>query len=89
MINTKIAGSHKDIFPTLYNLTLSNQPYYSIGHSLIGDGNLHCGFNYENIIISSDGAFKLNRAKTKAQHKCQLYYKAAIAITGEIIKRLK
>ena len=88
-IDTSIPGSHKDIFPTLYDLTLSNQPYYSIGHSLLRKNKLHCGFNDAKIIISKDGAFKFNNPKTKEQKRCNLYYKAAIAVTGEILKRLK
>ncbi len=88
-IDTKTPGSHKDIFPTLYDLTLSNQPYYSIGKSLLRKERLHCGFNSDKIIIAKDGAFKFNHPTTQEQKRCNLYYKAAIAITGEILKRLK
>ena len=30
-------GSHKDIFPTLINLSLSNQKYFSLGNNLFDD----------------------------------------------------
>lgn len=33
-IDTLRFGSHKDIFPTLYNLALSNAKYYSLGNNL-------------------------------------------------------
>ncbi len=34
LINEKRYGSHKDIFPTLINLSLSNQKYFSLGNNL-------------------------------------------------------
>ena len=33
-IDTSLAGSQKDIFPTLYNLTLKDTKYLSIGNNL-------------------------------------------------------
>ncbi len=34
-INSSHFGSHKDIFPTIYNIVLSNTRYYSIGNNLL------------------------------------------------------
>ena len=34
-INEERYGSHKDIFPTLINLSLSNQKYFSLGNNLL------------------------------------------------------
>jgi len=37
IINQNRIGSHKDIFPTLINLSLSNQPYFSLGDNLFSN----------------------------------------------------
>ena len=34
-INKNRYGSHKDIFPTLINLSLSNQKYFSLGNNML------------------------------------------------------
>ena len=85
-INTSTAGSHKDIFPTLYNLTLSNQAYISIGTNLRDKQTLHCGFNDTGVIMSNDGGFKSGKAKTELQKECDKYYKASLAVTEYLIK---
>ncbi|MDB4534273.1 LTA synthase family protein [Vicingaceae bacterium] len=36
-INEDRYGSHKDIFPTLINISLSNQKYFSLGNNLLSD----------------------------------------------------
>ena len=35
-VNTAVFASHKDIFPTIFNLSLSNTRYFSIGENLLG-----------------------------------------------------
>jgi phosphoglycerol transferase MdoB-like AlkP superfamily enzyme len=76
-----LAGSQKDIFPTLYNRTLSGVTYRAIGSDLFDPNVLHCGFNTKGIILSSDGAFASGKAKTPVQQECAKRYKAALAIT--------
>jgi phosphoglycerol transferase MdoB-like AlkP superfamily enzyme len=85
-INTSIAGSHKDIFPTLYNLTLSNRSYISIGENLLDYNALHCGFNDAGVLMANDGGFKVSKAKTALQKECDKYYKASLAVTEYLIK---
>jgi len=85
-IDTSLASSHKDIFPTLYNLTLSDMNYTAIGTNLLDKKHIHCGFNDAGVIISKDGAFKLGKAKTSAQKECEEYYKASLAVTEYLIK---
>jgi phosphoglycerol transferase MdoB-like AlkP superfamily enzyme len=34
-------GSHKDIFPTIFNLSLSNVVYFKSGNNLFGDNSSH------------------------------------------------
>jgi len=85
--NTKVdmttPGSHKDIFPTLYNQTLSNVTYSAIGTNLFNSNILHCGFNDKHIVISREGAFKVPMKKDDALNACQKQYKAALAV-GEV-----
>jgi phosphoglycerol transferase MdoB-like AlkP superfamily enzyme len=49
-------GSHKDIMPTLYNLSLSGAQYVSIGNDMFNKQASHVGFNSVNMIISKEGA---------------------------------
>jgi len=85
--NINIPGSHKDIFPTLYNLTLSNATYLSVGTDLYSDEELHCGFNKAGVIMSKDGGFSLKTPKTPSQIECVDYYKASLAITEYILNK--
>jgi len=87
--DTAVASSHKDIFPTLYNLTLSDREYTAIGTNLLDKSHIHCGFNDAGVIMSKDGAFKLDSTGNKAQKECQEYYKATLAVTEYLIKSQK
>lgn len=84
-IDTSVAGSHKDIFPTLYNLTLSNADYVSMGVNLLAPETLHCGFNDAGIIVSDHGAFEVDKAKNSYQSECNRYYKATLATEEYLI----
>ena len=85
-IDSNIPASHKDIFPTLYNLTLSEANYTSVGTDLLNQKILHCGFNDAGIIISRDGAFKWNKAGSTEQKKCNKNYNSTLAVTEYLIK---
>jgi len=85
-IDMTLASSHKDIFPTLYNLTLSDKEYMAIGTNLLDKSHIHCGFNDAGVIMSKDGGFKLDNPKTQAEAECQEYYKATLAVTEYLIK---
>ncbi len=88
-IDEDVPSSHKDLFPTLYNLTLSGVNYTAIGTNLLDKTKLHCGFNDDGVIISKDGAFKFGKAKSEAQKECQDYYKATLSVTEYLIKHQK
>jgi len=85
-INTSVAGSHKDIFPTLYNLTLSGQSYIGIGTDLRDRTALHCGFNDAGILMANDGGFKADKPQSTLQKECARYYKASLAVTEYLIQ---
>ena len=48
-------GSHEDIFPSLYHLTLSNQEYLKLGDDLFSDQGM--ALNSSGIFANKDGAF--------------------------------
>lgn len=84
--NTKLASSHKDIFPTLYNLVLSDTSYISIGNDLGNNRVWHCGFNDAGVIMSSDGGFEKNHPKTIEQKKCKKLYDSSLAVEGFLLQ---
>ncbi len=88
-IDTTLASSHKDIFPTLYNLTLDEKEYTAIGTNLLDKSKIHCGFNDAGVIMAKDGGFKDGKAFTDEQKKCQEQYKATLAVTEYLIKSQK
>lgn len=56
-VDLKRFGSHKDIFPTLFNLSLSNGRYFDIGDDLLTKDSLtFFSVNSKDRAISSDGA---------------------------------
>ena len=88
-VDMMVPSSHKDIFPTLYNLTLSDREYTAIGTNLLDNTKLHCGFNDEDVLMASDGGFKRTAAKTEPQKRCEKYYNASLAVTEYLIKSQK
>lgn len=63
--NPNRVGSHKDILPTLYNSSLSDTEYFSMGCDLLGaQQNEWCGFGYNtDVSITPDGAYSLVNGK--------------------------
>ena len=85
-IDSSVASSHKDIFPTLYNQSLSNINYIAVGKNLFDKNILHCGFNDDGIIISKNGAFKHKKPTNDSQNKCDKEYNAALAVSDWLIR---
>jgi phosphoglycerol transferase MdoB-like AlkP superfamily enzyme len=88
-IDMGVASSHKDIFPTLYNLTLSDREFSAMGTNLLEKTKLHCGFNDDGVLVAKDGGFKVGKASSQAQKECERYYKATLAATEYLIKTQK
>jgi len=84
--NTKLASSHKDIFPTLYNLTLDSKKYIAIGKDLSDETQLHCGFNKADVLVTNESGFKGSKAKGVLQERCLKHYKASLAVTEYMIE---
>ncbi len=84
-INKEVAGSHKDIFPTIYNLTLKDKNYISIGKNLFDGSEEHYGFNGSMIVNNNKRIEKLDSLEEKTNSELLNYYKANLAITEYLI----
>jgi len=84
--DTTTAGSHKDLFPTLYNQTLSETNFTAVGKNLFSKDTLHCGFNDSGIIVVKDSAFIHKKTKTDEEKKCDQEYDAALAVSDWLIR---
>lgn len=57
--NLKKFGSHEDIFPTLFHLTLSNQNYIKLGEDMLGEESY--SINNAEIVAGTQGAYHHSR----------------------------
>ncbi len=55
-VDASVAGSHMDIMPTLYHLSLSHREYYAMGSDLLGAKAPAYALDSEGLVISRDGA---------------------------------
>ncbi|MCK5824582.1 MAG: sulfatase-like hydrolase/transferase [Ichthyobacteriaceae bacterium] len=63
-INNKTFGSHKDIFPTIFNLALSDAQYLNTGNNMLDSVNdSNFGITMSKYIFNKDGAVILGRNK--------------------------
>jgi len=85
-VDTKTPSSHKDLFPTLYNQTLSDVEYIAVGKNLFDKSVRHCGYNDVGIIISKSGAFKHHKTSNEIQKECDKEYDAALAVSDWLIR---
>lgn len=88
-IDTEVFGSHKDIFPTIYNLTLKDQEYISIGHDLFDSHKRHVGFNGSMVVSSKNNINRLNKLSQKTDDELLQFYKANLAVTQFLIDSYK
>ena len=58
-VNTKVFGSHMDIMPTLYSLSLSSAQYTSFGNSLF-DTEDNIALNVDGVVLKDNIAIKYN-----------------------------
>ncbi|MCL1973033.1 MAG: LTA synthase family protein [Endomicrobia bacterium] len=66
--DANIAGSHMDIIPTLYDLSLSDTEYIAAGVSLLDSSKKHIAFNSEGFILSGNKAVLHNIKTSEAQY---------------------
>ncbi len=79
-IDTSRFASHKDIFPTLYNLTLSETSYLSIGNNLFASKGYFVGFNGSKIVASKDDGVSQIDFRQKELTNSEKFYKATLAV---------
>jgi phosphoglycerol transferase MdoB-like AlkP superfamily enzyme len=82
-INPNNYGSHKDIAPTLYELTLSNATYVSFGHSFAKQSQI--AVNSKGI-FAKDGVLLKNYGAKDLTHPFTQNYKASIAIQDNFLE---
>ena len=87
VVDSSVNGSHKDIFPTLYELTLKDERYISIGKNLLNSNYKKIGFNGSNIISTNNDIRKIKSFKDNSENVN--YYKASLAITQYLINKEK
>ncbi len=58
-VNTNVFGSHMDIMPTLYNLSLSSSSYTSLGNDLFETYD-NIAFNVDGLVLKDNIAIKYN-----------------------------
>lgn len=58
-INLSVFGSHMDIMPTLYNLSLSSSSYVSFGNDLLNTPD-NVSFNVDGLVLNDNIAIKYN-----------------------------
>ncbi|MBK2126049.1 LTA synthase family protein [Fangia hongkongensis] len=76
-IDTSKFGSHKDIMPTLIELTLPDTSYYAIGHSMLSNVNEGVAFNSTGLAANKDGAVLLGSQAVFYQFEEGLYTKSS------------
>jgi len=84
-IDTSRFGSHKDIFPTLYNLTLPQTSYVAVGDNLFGSKGNFIGFNGSKIVASKEGVSQID-FRQKELTDSEKFYKATLAVQEYLLK---
>ncbi|MGB3751006.1 MAG: sulfatase-like hydrolase/transferase, partial [Arcobacteraceae bacterium] len=82
-LDTTIYASHKDIFPTLYNLTLNNTSYYAIGNDLFTKNSQFTGFNGSQIVVAKEGVY----TNVDQNNEIFEYYKATLVVQEYLLKK--
>ncbi|MCB4792034.1 MAG: sulfatase-like hydrolase/transferase [Elusimicrobia bacterium] len=67
-VDLNTVGSHVDIMPTLYNLSLSDAQYLSIGNDMLDARVKHIGFNVANLVIAKEAALIYTPANDTASY---------------------
>jgi phosphoglycerol transferase MdoB-like AlkP superfamily enzyme len=67
-LDANVTGSHMDIMPTLYDLSLSETAYISAGTSLADSSQKHIAFNSEGFILCEDKAVIYNINTDEAKY---------------------
>jgi arylsulfatase A-like enzyme len=66
-IDKKAYGSHLDIMPTLYALSLSQKPFYAMGSNLFDPKRNDIAYNADGFVFDPSGAVKYEMAAQTVQ----------------------
>jgi len=87
IIDNSVFGSHKDIFPTLYNIVLNNTQYMSVGTDMFNKNAKHIGMNGSQITASKDKVVKVNKLNQDTNSSETNYYRSSLAITQYLLNQ--
>jgi len=93
--DNKRVGSHKDIFPTLYQLSLSKTHYYRTGCNLLAKDldPIWCNVGYNpHVYINKDGAYLVQAKEFRNwanKSDLNLQLEEPVVLTGEDAKEIK
>jgi len=88
-IDTRVYGSHKDIYPTLYNMILNNQEYISVGTNMLDKNISHYGVNSSKIIVSKNNIIKAKDISKDSKNENINYYRSLLAISQYLLNLYK
>jgi phosphoglycerol transferase MdoB-like AlkP superfamily enzyme len=88
-IDTSFYGSHKDIYPTLYNMILNESEYVSVGTNIMDKNISHYGVNASKIIINKNNIVKANDISKSSDNDSINYYRSLLAISQYILNIYK
>ena len=87
IIDNSVFGSHKDIFPTLYNIVLNNTQYMSVGTDMFNKNAKHIGMNGSQIIASKDKVLKVNKLNQDTNSSETNYYRSSLSISQYLLNQ--
>lgn len=88
-IDTTVFGSHKDIYPTIYNLVLDKAKYISVGTNMLDNNITHIGVNGSLICVSKNNQVKVTNLNKKSDIFEINYYRALLGVSGYLINSSK
>jgi phosphoglycerol transferase MdoB-like AlkP superfamily enzyme len=72
--DVKHRGAHRDIFPTLFHLALSNASYYNLGNDILTDTRENrMAISPSNIIITNESAINLQTGQFYKNHNDSIF----------------
>ena len=87
IIDNSVFGSHKDIFPTLYNIVLNNTQYMSVGTDMFNKNAKHIGMNGSQIAASKDKVLKVNKLNQDTNSSETNYYRSSLSISQYLLNQ--
>lgn len=81
---SKRFASQKDIFPTIYNLTLKNTDYYATGNNLFAKNGYFIGMNGTGVVSTKEETINANIDKNSSLAQ---YYRATLSVQEYLLQQ--